>query len=120
MKAVIDAASNFRELARQVKPASPFRSVGAEKRPAGAEALKRSARDFEALFVRQLLTEMRRSIPKGDPDLKAPGEDIYQGMLDSEFAKHIAGSGRGLGLADMLTRQFEKAEGAKGDRFEAD
>ena len=69
-----------------------------------SEALK----DFEALFVNQLLQVMRRSVPEGDPGLRSPGTQLYRQMLDEEMSRLIAHSGKGLGLAEMLQQQLGK------------
>jgi len=72
-----------------------------------ADQLRDALRDFEALFVNQLLTAMRRSVPEsGAP--RSPGSKLYQQMLDEEMSRVIAHSGKGLGLADMLQRQLGK------------
>ncbi len=106
MKSLESTAASFQHLSQvQQRLDMPGERL---KRP-DAEALREAAESFEALFVRQLLATMRRTVPEGDPDMSAPGMDIYEGMLDAQFAEHIAGSDRGLGLADMLMRQFEKA-----------
>ena len=54
-------------------------------------------------------------MPEGNPDLKAPGSDLYRSMLDDAFADQIARSGRGLGLAEMLMKQFETETEASPD-----
>ncbi len=106
MKSLETTAANFQHLSQVQKRLG---MPGDTARKPDAEALREAAEDFEALFVRQLLATMRRTVPEGDAELRGPGMDIYEGMLDAQFAEHIAGSGRGLGLADMLMRQFEKA-----------
>ncbi len=106
MKSLENSTASFQNLATLK---TELRTPGSLPQGPGKEALKEAAQDFEALFLRQLLSSMRRTVPEGDPDMKGPGMEIYESMLDAEFAKHISQSGRGLGLADMLMKQFEKA-----------
>jgi peptidoglycan hydrolase FlgJ len=113
-------SASFQKLSQAAHSRAEFKGVGERQAQAGNEELRSAAQDFEALFVRQLLATMRRSVPEGNSDMKGTGSEIYESMLDAEFANHIAKSGRGLGLADMLMRQFEKTGGAQGDRFEND
>ncbi|MBC8366171.1 rod-binding protein [bacterium] len=106
MKSLESTGTSFQQLS-SLK--TKLRRPGSLPQAPGNDALKEAAQDFEALFLRQLLASMRRTVPEGDPDMKGPGMEIYENMLDAEFAKHISQSGRGLGLADMLMKQFEKA-----------
>lgn len=90
--------------------------IGAERmrelapQPGSGRELREAAQDFEAIFLRQLLSLMRRSVPEGDPDLAAPGREIYESMVDEAFAESMARSGRGLGLAEMLLAQLSGGE----------
>jgi flagellar protein FlgJ len=65
--------------------------------------LKTAVTEFEALFIYQLLKEMRQSTP-GDFLGKGLGHDIYNSLFDMEVARLIAG--RGLGLGEMILRQM--------------
>lgn len=63
--------------------------------------LLKSAEGMEALFINQMLSVMRQSIPKNDMDLESPATEIYRGMMDSEYAQKAAHHG-GIGLADQI------------------
>jgi len=89
--------------------AGTFRATDARR-----ESLERAAQDFEAIFIRQLLDVMRRSVPEGDPSLNTPGSKLYESMMDDAMATQMARSGRGLGLADMLMAQLAGEEGKGG------
>ena len=72
-------------------------------RPAGSgeTALKKTAADFEALFVSMMLKSMRESMSQ---DMFAgDAGDTYGGLFDSYLAQHIAEHG-GIGLADMIMK----------------
>ncbi len=63
------------------------------------QKLKRATRDMEALFLKDLLSIMRRSLPK-PPFGEAPGKAIYEDLFDGAVADAAAKSGRfGIGAA---------------------
>ena len=64
--------------------------------------------EFESIFVKMMLKEMRNSVDKQD-SLVSGGwaEDIYSDMLDDEYSKTMAKSA-GFGLADQLYKQLDQ------------
>lgn len=70
-------------------------------------ALKKTAQDFEEIFVNMLLKSMRSTI--GDSGLmeKSNQRDIFEGMLDEEFAKNISKAG-GIGIQEMMIKQLSQ------------
>ena len=67
--------------------------------------LRAAAEQFESLFVQTLLKTMRQTVPKSE--LTESNEvDTYRQMLDEAMAKRIGGAG-GLGIAEIVTRQYE-------------
>ena len=69
------------------------------------EKLKKACKDFEALFVNQLMKEMRKTVKKSGFIDGGNAEKIFQSMLDEKYAEAIADSGN-MGLADMMYRQI--------------
>ncbi len=69
------------------------------------EKLKKACKDFEALFVNQLMKEMRKTVKKSGFMDGGNAEKIFQSMLDEKYAEAIADSGE-MGLADMMYRQI--------------
>ncbi|GEM_PF-358564 len=70
------------------------------------EKIRRTAREFEAMFISQMLAPMFENI---DPDPVfggGQGEDMFKGMLIEEYGKTIAEQG-GLGLEDVIRAQLE-------------
>ena len=65
------------------------------------EELRKACKDFESLFIAQLLKTMRSSIEKSGLFEEDMGSEIYQSMFDLEVSNKIADGG-GFGLADML------------------
>jgi flagellar protein FlgJ len=68
--------------------------------------LKKACTDFEAIFVGQLLKEMRKTVHKEGFIDGGNAEKIFTSMLDDEYAKELAKDGN-LGLADMLFKQLK-------------
>jgi Rod binding domain-containing protein len=65
--------------------------------------------EFESIFVKMMLKEMRNSVDKTDALLSGGwAEDIYQDMLDDEYSKSMA-KNAGFGLADQLYKQLAQA-----------
>ena len=65
--------------------------------------------EFESIFVKMMLKEMRNSVDKKDSLLSGGwAEDIYSDMLDDEYSKSIAKKA-GFGLADQLYKQLAQA-----------
>ena len=89
-------------------------SLGASGTPDDAEGIYEAAKQFEAFFVQKLFSVMRESIPKDGLVERGYSNDVYESMLDQEYAKSITESG-GIGLADMLAKQLMEAAGLEDD-----
>ena len=70
------------------------------------EELREVSADFESLFVNQLLEVMRNSVPDSDLLPNQHGEKIFQAMLDQEYAKIAAKSGK-FGLGEIVFQQLK-------------
>lgn len=70
-------------------------------------ALKEACRDFEAIFLEQMLKSMRQTVPKNGLLDGGMAEDIFEDMLYQNYAGKMADSAD-LGLADMLYRQISQ------------
>jgi flagellar protein FlgJ len=70
--------------------------------------IKEAAQQFEAVFIRQMLSSLEKttSAPAGT---QASGGPIYGSMVVNTVADAIANAG-GLGLADLLTKSLQSAE----------
>ncbi|MCD6310233.1 MAG: rod-binding protein [Candidatus Eremiobacteraeota bacterium] len=67
--------------------------------------LKDACQQFETLFLSQLFTQMRKSIPKTKLFGEGRDEEMMSSMLDQERAKVWAQTG-GIGLANLLYQQM--------------
>jgi flagellar protein FlgJ len=75
--------------------------------------LEKACKDFESLFLNQLLQAMRKTIPKSKEDEAEEGgyqKEMYESMLDSELAKSWSRSD-GIGLANVLYQQLKHKNG---------
>jgi flagellar protein FlgJ len=77
--------------------------TGAARDPQGAA--RQAAAQFEALFMQMVLKSMRDATPRSGM-LEGTGGDVYEGMLDAQFAQAM--SGRPGGLADAIARQLAR------------
>ncbi|MDV7390605.1 rod-binding protein, partial [Arthrospira platensis SPKY1] len=72
-------------------------------------AVKAAAREFEALFMQELLKSMRATTSGGGMMGGGAGEELATGMLDQQYASQLTGMPGGL--AQALERQLERAMG---------
>ena len=82
------------------------------------EAVKETAKQFEALFMRELLKSMREasnSMKSGMLD--SPGGDLGTDLLDQQFAVQM--TGQPGGLAEVIAKQLMQQMGMK-DQAKAD
>ncbi len=71
------------------------------------QALKKACEQFEAVFAKQLVGEMRKGVGEthfGD----SAGSEIYKDMMDQAIGDSMAHQGA-LGIGKILYKQFEKA-----------
>jgi Rod binding domain-containing protein len=63
-------------------------------------------KDFESIFTKMMLKEMRKTVDKTDAIISGGfAEDIYQDMLDDQYSKTMSNAGN-FGLAEMLYKQL--------------
>ncbi len=76
-----------------------------QKTPENVEAIKKLADEFEGIFLEIVLKSMRETIDKTQMTDGGNGEQIFQSMLDSEYAKNLANQ-RTTGLADSIEQHL--------------
>lgn len=77
--------------------------------PHDRATIKQAAEDFESLFLGIVLKSMRDTVQKSGLVDGGNAEDIYRGMLDSEYSKMMAEQ-RNTGLADHIEVFLLKAQ----------
>lgn len=73
------------------------------------ERSDRAYKSFEAMFLRELLKEMRKTVPDEGMFPKSPAMTQYQEMLDGVMAQSMADSGQ-LGIAKQLAAEAKRQE----------
>jgi peptidoglycan hydrolase FlgJ len=76
------------------------------KKDKDLKALRESTREFEAIYMNEMLKSMRKTIPEGGLFEKDVADDIYEEMLDMEYAKQTA-AGEGMGLGKAMFDQMK-------------
>ncbi len=71
--------------------------------------LKEASDGFEEVFVHKLLQIMRSSVPKEGLMSGGRGEEIFQDMLDENYAKLMTKS-KALGLSNLIYEHTKKTE----------
>jgi len=103
---MIGAANNFSDrLAIDSKGVENLRQAARQNAP---EALKATARQFEALFMNMVMKSMRAATPQ-DGVFDNEQSRMFTSMLDQQLSQSMAS--RGIGLADVLIRQLANTVG---------
>ncbi|AEJ61691.1 Flagellar protein FlgJ [Spirochaeta thermophila DSM 6578] len=67
--------------------------------------LKEATEEFEALFVKMMVDQMRKGVPRSGLLEKNMAEEVFEDMLYDEYARLMAKSTR-FGLAEMLYKEL--------------
>jgi soluble lytic murein transglycosylase-like protein len=78
---------------------------------AGADTvgLEKTAREFEGVFLNQLLNAMRSTVPENELFNGSGATKFYRQMHDAELARGLAGGHNGLGISQLIVDQFADA-----------
>lgn len=84
-------------------------SLRSKARADDPKAIQAAAKQFESLFLNQLLKSMRDA-QKGDGEglFDSNESRMYTGLLDEQLANRIA-NGPGIGMADMVISQIDRS-----------
>ncbi len=72
-------------------------------------AMRKTAEDFEAVFLSQMLRPMFETLPTDTMMGGGQAESVYRGLMVEEMGKSIAKSG-GVGIADSVFRELLKLQ----------
>jgi peptidoglycan hydrolase FlgJ len=78
----------------------------ADPKASELDQLKAAAKQFEAIFTRQMLKSMRDAKLSEDDLFGSDATDTFREMQHSQLADELANKGA-IGIADLLVRQFE-------------
>lgn len=84
-----------------VPDAMPLDGTG----PSKNERLRTATREFEAVFIQEMLKAMRETVPEGGLLDGGRSEEMFTALLDQHVADTAAERAEGS-LADALYRQF--------------
>ena len=71
------------------------------------QVMTRVCQECEALFLSQLLKQLRHCLLSGELGHRSPRTEHYWSLFDQELARHLAGSG-GIGLGRRLYEQLQR------------
>ncbi|MBN2536095.1 MAG: rod-binding protein [Spirochaetales bacterium] len=71
--------------------------------------LYKACQDFEAIFIKQMLNVMKKTINKSGLIDGGFAEEVFEDMLYDEYAKKMA-ENAGFGLSDSLYRQLSQSD----------
>ena len=74
-------------------------------RTADEERLLQTCKEFESIFVKQMLNSMKGTIQKSGLLQESMAEGIFEDMLYDKYAEKIAKTGN-LGIGEMMYRQL--------------
>jgi peptidoglycan hydrolase FlgJ len=75
----------------------PKESTSREEHP----EVRKVAKQFEGLFIHQMVSAMRKTVVKGGLIPESNAERVYQSMLDSNYSEKMADTEQ-LGLSQMI------------------
>jgi len=72
------------------------------------DKLKASAKDFEAVFVKQFFDTIDSTVQKGEFMHGGQAEETFKSMLNDEMAKNISSNpGTSFGFAEQIYKQMK-------------
>ena len=107
----IPSASNA--LAADARSLSTLKLQAGQDSPA---AIREAAKQFESLFMRELIKSMREATMKSGM-MDSPGGDLGTDLLDQQFAVQM--SGQPGGLSDLIAAQLTRQMGGKEEAADA-
>jgi peptidoglycan hydrolase FlgJ len=69
------------------------------------QKLRAATKDFESLFIKQMLNSMKKTVNKSGLLDGGMGQEIFEDMLYDEYAKKIAETAN-LGISEMMFKQL--------------
>ncbi|MBF0610198.1 MAG: muramidase [Magnetococcales bacterium] len=71
--------------------------------------LKEAVSGFESIFLQQMLSSMRQTLPEGSLLNGGQGEKMFRDLLDQEYAKQMSQHQNQRGLKETLFQQLTMA-----------
>jgi flagellar protein FlgJ len=83
----------------------PFEQLAANPNVSKEDKVKEACRQFEAILLRQILSEARKTVIKSGEEKDSNEKGIYNDMIDNQLADSISQS-RAFGLARSLEHEL--------------
>ncbi len=99
------SSANIQNMIQNVKDDEFKKKLESAMSAKDEEALRKAAKELEAVFINDLFKEMRKTIDKSGLVENAPGSNIYESMFDESVSNEVS-KGKGIGLADMIYKQM--------------
>ncbi|OUS11457.1 hypothetical protein A9Q97_07220 [Rhodospirillales bacterium 47_12_T64] len=77
--------------------------------PKNEEAAMATAKDFEAVFISQMLSPIFESLPTDGPMGGGQGERMFRSLMVQEYGKTLSESG-GIGISNAVYREIIKMQ----------
>lgn len=92
---------------RASQPEAMAKRLGATPQPgiSGNAAARKTADEFEAMFLTQMLEHMSSGIKTDGPFGGGQGEAMFRSLMNQEYADMLSKRG-GVGIADHVYRQI--------------
>ncbi len=91
--------------AMHLQQSQPVRAGAA----ADSDAVKKTAKEFEAMFLGQMMQQMFSQVKTDSLFGGGHGEEMFRSLLVDQYAKEIA-AGPGLGFTPAIERQLLKLQ----------
>lgn len=88
---------------------------GSRRAAAEQDRLRGAIQQLEGVFVQQLFTAMRQTVPEGGLVDGGAGEEMFAGLLDGHLAAMVPGSWDDDGLEWAMMRQLRPGLQPAGD-----
>jgi Rod binding domain-containing protein len=103
------AQFNYQAAASRAISLAPEAGIPIGGSPAKAVAIKKAARDFEAMFMSSMLESMTAGMKTDKMFGGGEGEKMFRSMLNQEYGKALAANGS-LGFAASIEREMLKIQ----------
>ncbi len=98
---------NISALPSQVRAADlPFDQLANHPQFSEQEKVGEASRQFEAVLLRQILTEATKTLFKSSVNPESSSDGIYQDMITNNLADQMSRAG-GFGLSRVLNQQLQ-------------
>ena len=94
----------------QYQNRSTPREIAAGAGSGEEDKLKQACSDFEAIFIKQMLDSMRKTVQKTGLNDGGYAEELYQDMLYDQYAEKMSKTAH-LGVAELMYRQLSTSQG---------